>query len=455
MIGDQEREHKRSILLSIFEGGAYTGFFLISQGFFLTSLALYFRLSELALSIVFAIPSAVQLLQLFTPFVIDKVRSRKKIVIFSSICSRLPWAILLALVLMKFRTPSLFILLFAASQVALTFAGNAWNSWIKDLVPDETRGRYFGIRNLFSGTITILLTYVYSQALDGFPAPYNHAAIITLALIFGSVSILLLSRQYEPPHKFFGALAGLGACLKDERFRKFLLFTFVWNSCVYFSAPYFSLYQIEFLKLPYTRIGFYAIIIGVVSIPAYYFWGILTDRFGAKTITYMGIATVAVLPGLWVFMAPSNMYRLLLVDALIAGVGWAAINLALYSLAFEVAGFNSAAYFSLFYASTSLGSMAGSVAGGMLGKVLINSNFRIFGCEFEGIKFIFLLAFFMRLSVLYLLGKVEPVRYFKPRMVLGTVLTVVGRRLATLPRDSAQYLSRRLLRRKERKNSKR
>jgi len=119
-----------------------------------------------------------------------------------------------------------------------------------------------------------------------------------------------------------------------------------------------------------------------------------------------------------------------------------------------VAGFNSAAYFSLFYASTSLGSMAGSVAGGMLGKVLINSDFRVFGCEFEGIKFIFLLAFFMRLSCLYLLGKVEPVRYFKPRMVLGTVLTVIGRRLATLPRDSAQYLSRRLLKRKERRNLK-
>lgn len=429
---------RKAINVSIFEGAFYTGFFLLSQGFLLTSLGLYFNASELILSLAFALPVAFQFFQLFTPFILDRIKSRKKIVVVSSLISRLPWIVLAVAVSIGLRDAKLFLYMFMISQIALTFAGNAWNSWIRDLVPENLRGRFFGIRNLGSSLVTIFATLLYSNILDAVVEPYNYLLVISIGLIFGFLSLGLLTIQYEPPSRVFGALAGLKACLKDANFRKFMFYAFLWNFAIYVSAPYFTLYQIRFLKLSYSIIGFYSILSGAVALPAYYIWGTTVDKYGSKVVAQIGIFTVSWLPFLWLFMAESTMRSLLPIDAITAGIGWAAVNLAVFSLAFEVAGFHSSAYFSLFFSSVAFGSIAGSLAGGYLGEIFVDKHFSFIGFDFEGIKLMFLTSGTLRIASLFVLRKVKVRKYEKPRIVVQAVLAAVGRKMIAVPRYAGQ-----------------
>ena len=431
---------RKAMKISIFEGASYTGFFLLSQGFLLTALGLYFNASEFVLSLSFALPVAFQFFQLVTPFVLDKVRSRKRVVVISSLISRLPWVVLAVAVAVGLRDAKLFLYMFMVSQLALTFAGNAWNSWIRDLVPEDLRGRFFGIRNLASSFITIFAILLYSKMLDVVVEPYNYLLVITTGLIFGFTSLALLTAQYEPPPRVYGALAGLRSCIKDVNFLKFTLYAILWNFAIYISAPYFTLYQIRFLKLNYSVIGFYTMLSGAIAIPAYYFWGVTVDKFGSKTAAQIGIFTVAWLPIVWIFMERSTMRLLLPLDAVIAGVGWAAVNLAVFSLVFEVAGFHSSAYFALFFASVSVGSVTGSILGGYLGEVLVDRRFSFFGLNVEGIKLMFLASTIFRFLALFALLSVKTKKYEKPKVVIQAAATAIGRRILAVPRYAGQAM---------------
>ena len=37
----------------------------------------------------------------------------------------------------------------------MTIAGTVWTSWITDLVPEERRGRFFGLRNAIHGILGV------------------------------------------------------------------------------------------------------------------------------------------------------------------------------------------------------------------------------------------------------------------------------------------------------------
>jgi len=429
---------RKAMNISVFEGASYAGFFLLSQGFLLTALGLYFNASEFVLSLSFALPVAFQFFQLVTPFILDRVRSRKKVVVISSLISRLPWVVLAVAAAVGLRDAKLFLYMFMVSQLALTFAGNAWNSWIRDLVPEDLRGRFFGTRNLASSLLTIFATLLYSKMLDVVVEPYNYLLVITTGLIFGFTSLVLLTVQYEPPSRVYGALAGLRSCMKDVNFLKFMLYAILWNFAIYISAPYFTLYQIRFLKLSYSVIGSYAMLSGAISIPAYYLWGVMVDKFGSKAVAQIGTFTVAWLPIVWIFMERSTMRYLLPVDAVTAGVGWAAVNLAVFSLAFEVAGFHSSAYFSLFFASVSIGSVTGSILGGYLGEILVDRRFSFLGFDVEGIKFMFLVSTVLRFLALLGLQGVKTKKYEKPRVVIQAAAAAIGRRILTVPRYAGQ-----------------
>ncbi|WP_244922472.1 MFS transporter, partial [Thermus scotoductus] len=96
------------------------------------------------------------------------------------------------------RIPTL--LLFAGlSQLLAAPVGVVWLSWMADLVPEERRGRYFGLRNALLGLVGTLGNLLGGAVADRLPPPTGYQAVLLLGVGLGLLSVLLLRAQAEPP----------------------------------------------------------------------------------------------------------------------------------------------------------------------------------------------------------------------------------------------------------------
>ena len=144
-------EPERSLRLSIWEGTLAILFINWSTGVILTGYALALGASPKALALLGALPF---LAQLTAPLALALRGSRKALVVRLNLLARLLFlpAVLAAFLPEGLRVPGL--LLFAGlSQLLAAPVGVLWLSWMADLVPEERRGCYFGLRNALLGLV--------------------------------------------------------------------------------------------------------------------------------------------------------------------------------------------------------------------------------------------------------------------------------------------------------------
>ena len=83
---------KRTQILSVFEGSIYNGFFLITQGFLGTGLALEFGASEPVIALLGVLPTISQFVQLLAPAMMRLIGNRKRAMMIFATISRLSTA---------------------------------------------------------------------------------------------------------------------------------------------------------------------------------------------------------------------------------------------------------------------------------------------------------------------------------------------------------------------------
>jgi len=82
-------KNSQTRVLSVFEGAIYNGFFLITQGFLGTGLALEFGASEPVIALIGVLPSVSQFVQLIAPSILRAVGSRKRAMMICASAGRL------------------------------------------------------------------------------------------------------------------------------------------------------------------------------------------------------------------------------------------------------------------------------------------------------------------------------------------------------------------------------
>lgn len=190
-------EPERSLKLSIWEGALSILFLNWSTGVLLTGYALVLGASPGALAALGGLPFLAQLL---APLALFLRGSRKALAARLNLLAR---ALFLPAVLVPFlpealQVPSL--LLFAGlSQLLAAPVGVLWLSWMADLVPEEKRGRYFGLRNALLGLVGTLGNLLGGAVADRLPPPLGYQAVLLLGVALGLLSVRLLWLQAEPP----------------------------------------------------------------------------------------------------------------------------------------------------------------------------------------------------------------------------------------------------------------
>ncbi|PSJ37102.1 hypothetical protein C7I55_23865 [Sphingomonas deserti] len=288
----------------------------LNSGVVLVAYALFLGASPTVIGILAAIPFLCQLLQAPAILLVERASSRRLISIGALFVARLALPLMAALAFLPDKNVAL-ALLVIGETVHCAFnsvAGCSWNSWIRDLVPSETLGKFFARRTVWATLLGAAGTAAAAGALELASRGYAAAGTVFFGLYAAGFLSSLIStwqlaqvpetRMVRPAHRR-SLKTLLAKPLKDSNFRRIIRFLATWQFAVNFALPFFTVYLVE--QAGYTA-GF-VLVLSIVSQLANLLvlrgWGELSDRFANKTVLAVAapgfiacIASMALVPEL-------------------------------------------------------------------------------------------------------------------------------------------------------------
>ena len=410
------QEINRGLRVSIVEGGFAMLYATLGGGMFLTGLALWLGANSFQIALIAAIPPLVAGFSFLSGYLVRRVGSRKKLVIWCAGIGRSVFVVLVPFLLLRAKVSlALFFTAVALSSLIMTIAGTIWQSWISDLVPEERRGRFFGLRNAIHGVLGVTTAYAAGRGMDWLKAqglePVGYGLAFGLSVLFGFLSTLLLLRQPEnelEPRPALSLRRTLLGPLKEPQFSRLILFLAVWFVTGTLASPFYIVHLMRNLDFSFASIGIYSMIGGAIGMTFQLLWGRAIDRFGSRPVTVLNFAAVGVMPLLWLFATPS--FRLpIWGDALLNGLVWSGASLGLWNLLLDLADDPShrESYFAIYTVVTGLGGFTASMLAGVIAQALHGFRLKLLGLEFVNYDVLFLAAGLSRFACLPLLLRVR------------------------------------------------
>jgi MFS family permease len=342
---------KRTFRLLLYDALASEAMSTLATGVFLTGFAVALGASNLEIGILAAVPSAVQFLQFPAVVLVERLRRRRAICVWAAGIGR---AFLIAASAAPLLGGSVGVIVLIASiaiwQASAAVAGCAWNSWMRDLVPEASYGRFFGRRAAANTAVAMTLALLSGILIDRWKQfTPSHAIVAYMGLFLLSAAIGFLgvwllsitpdqpmSRERFPTHP----LAMLIAPFRDTNFRRLIVFLSSWSFAANLAAPFFAVYMLKSLGYSMTYVVILTTASQLSNLAAVGLWGNLIDRFSNKAVLWYSaplhlLCTMGwTLTGLsWI--TPIVFYLLLAIHVLM-GVATAGVALATGNIAMKL-----------------------------------------------------------------------------------------------------------------------
>lgn len=320
----------------------------LTTGVVLTAFALHLGANNATIGLLAAIPFLTQLAQVPAIALVERLRERKRISVYASLFGR---TMLGAMALAPFAgTWGLPMLVIATTILCAMGAvgGCAWNSWIRDLAPEDRMGRIFARRTAFA-TITTLIAGIAAAIVlettpeNGAARDWSFAALYAVGCVAGLISAWIVARIPEPrlpmrSDKATGLIEQLRSPFRDRNFTQLILFLGTWQFAINLATPFFTVYLVRQLGYDMTIVMGLSIASQVANAFMLRSWGRLADRFSNKSALLVAaplyILCIAAMAG--ASQITHEAARLiwltalhLLMGAAVAGVTLATANLAL------------------------------------------------------------------------------------------------------------------------------
>ena len=411
-----KKEVEKSLDYSVKDGSFYS----VMAGFgdtFLSPFAIKLGASNSEIGVLAAVPAfAASLAQQISARITEKTGERKKLMVSAAFLQGTMWLPILLTPFLFPQTPVMFLVLFASLYTFFAaFAALPWASLMGDLVPEETRGTFFGKRNEITGFVAFVCAAVAGAVLGwfdsattvqfmGFAVPLwmlGFATIFFIAFLARMVSVHYLTKMaepiYSPPTKEKMSFWKFLIRLKKENFGLFTLYVAGTQFAVNLAAPFFAVYVLKVLQLDFATYAIFnaaTLFTQLISMP---YWGKLADKYGNKTVLNVAGFLVPVVPVLWLFSKQPA--YLVLVNAF-GGFAWAGFNLLTFNYILDatepstrpryIAHYNFVQNFAVF---------GGALAGGALATLFADKALFFL----EGLMLLFLLSGLLRLVVAWAL----------------------------------------------------
>lgn len=431
---------RRALRLWTVEGSVATVQISLTTGAFQTGFALFLGCTPFWIGALGGIPAIAGLVQLFSSYLAERYGSRKPLVLWFAVISRLLWVPILLIPFVLPRTAwvaSFLILTFVSSLLANVYMP-LWTAWISDLVPEQNRGRYFGQRNMYGGWVGLLVPIAGGYFLDAatkqqeMSQPMAFAVIFSAATLFALGSFGLGLQSPDVPQARPGvdgqprpsALAYYRAPFADRNFQKILVYAAVIIVSQSIAGQFFTVYQLQYLGLNYTAYQLFTGIATLTALLAMPLWGYLADKYGNKPILIICCALISVPPLLWVLARPDGITGLWGYDAhhhlhvsitkldiillcLFAGPGWAGVGLTNFNLIVGASPPDKqAVYVSAVAAVSGLAGGISPLVGGAMMEALAHYPFPAHGYIRNNYDVLFVLSALLRVAAMPLVAPI-------------------------------------------------
>lgn len=314
---------------------------------YLPAFALAIGLGEVTAGLVASVPLMMGgLLQVATPWLLQKGLSEQRWVVIASLIQGLAFFPLMIAAVIGYISPVSLLLCASLYWAGGLSGGPAWNSWMDKLIPRRVRANYFAGRSRFAQIATacgflgggILLQSSRSAGWE----TQAFSLLFFIAWLARTYSVCMLA-IHRSPHEESGRKAiapAVTECQASEARsttelvtpRNLILYLAMVQGVVQISGPFFTPYMLKHLQMSY--MGFATLIATafIAKIVALATWGKFAKHQGAQWLLLLGGMLIIPLSSLWIIS--ENFFWLMTVQA-ISGVSWAAYELGFFLMLFE------------------------------------------------------------------------------------------------------------------------
>ena len=391
---------RTSLKASTIDGVFATVFSNIIGGVLLSNFLVELHASPVEIGLSASIPMLANLIQPLGAYWSDRTRSRHMYCFWIYAPARLIWLLLVAGIAIASwgQLDSHLLVQWTLLIVCVTYTlgalgSAAWLSWLAALVPQQLRGRYFGIRNSAASLTCLISVPIAGVIVSTYPRGTieGYGFVLLLGIIAGLVS---LSYQWwmvdvnpqtqkqlaevtaqevaivpDRPSRIQSAIAS--PILQDGNFLRFLIYFGVWTFAVNLSAPFFNLYMLDNLSIDVAWVTAYNSLTAGANLVMMLFWGRLADRFGNRALLLIVGILVAVTPLFWLATGANavSIWLWLPLLHILGGGTWAAIDLCNNNIQLGIASVkHQAAYFAVAAAIAGVSGALGTTVGGYLAQ---------------------------------------------------------------------------------------
>jgi MFS family permease len=385
-----EAEVRRGLKMVIGDGLAAEAMTTLTGGTFLVAMALLLGASNFEIGVLAALPTFTNIFQLLSIWLVGKFNNRRLVAVGCALLARIPLLVIGILTLTAAAKVGLLMSFLFFYYAFGSIAGPSWNSWMKDLVPEDQRGSYFARRTRLSQILNVCLSVVLALLLDLVKKYYPSAELTTYGILFlaggvvGVTGALVLSKSPEPRSFLSGTnfFRLLRQPFSDRNFSRLLIFNACWTFSLNMATPFFTVYMIRSMGLPLSYIIGLNILGLLSSIFTIRTWGALTDRYSNKTIIAIGAPLYILCLIGWCFVGIYTRFyanlALLIAINIVSGIATAGINLSLTNIGLKLAPKEDAiVYLSAQNITSALFASLAPMLGGLLADFFTSRHLRI------------------------------------------------------------------------------
>ena len=420
----ETQEKEKTMKIAVKEGSAWGVMNGMGESY-ISPFALSLNANNFQISLLSSIPGLISpVSQIFGSKLIEKY-SRRKIVTTSILFQALMWIPLLLLGLLFWKNifannlPIILIIFYSIYAILGAIGQPAWFSLMGDIVPEKIRGKYFSERSRIINIVILISTLTGAFILDYFKTKgfvlIGFSIIFFIACLGRLFSVSYLKKYYDPKIELKkGYYFNFWQFVKKSPYNNFGKFT-IYSGLIYFgtliAGPFFAVYMLRDLGFSDTTLGYTIFMLINISTIVYTFLfmpilGKFADKYGNKELLKIGGILLPLLPVMWLFS--KNPWYLALVAQLVAGLAWAAFNLASGNFIYDSVTPQRRAicvtYYNIFIG---VGTFLGATVGGLLAQYA-SITFM------NKLLFIFLISGIVRAIVsVIMLPKIKEVRNVK------------------------------------------
>ena len=409
------------------------------------------------IGIMTALPFLMQPIQVLALVLVERTGVRKAFAVGAYFVAYVAW-VLVALVPFALSVPhagavTILLALVGVRGAALAFVTTGWNSWLQDLVPQGSLGRFFGQRlrmATIAAAVSSMAAAAYIDFWKGSVAAEDVIYGYSIAILFGAVllgwsAVGFMARIPEPrmvrpdgPRR--SVRETLGAPFSDGNFRPLINFMLLWNFAAHLALPFFVVYMLQRLELPLSLVVGLTVASQVANVLFLRVWGPMVDQLGSKAVLSVSTSLFFLVVLGWTFTTLPDRHALtvplLVVLHLLIGVASAGVNISTTTIRMKMAPRAQAtSYLTAASLAASIGAGTSPLLGGLFADFFSVRHLQIafewvspartieFPAVFlTGFDFLFAVAFLVGLVTLRVLGTVREEGEVDQQVVMDTLM---------------------------------